>query len=267
MSKIHLSTAEKKFIDEVVASPSDNSLRYAYAEHLRKHSQDRSLYLQAEMKWAASKRTRVSTPLRVASEGVDSLWAARLSRPPMGSCIDHLQLVHPEDKCFNGLKPPTSKSLAVLQKQYNIKLPADYQAFLINYNGGWLKPHRISIPKFKPVDALLLYSVFDIDDTSENDFSVVWYFHLLNEWRKDEDFAERWNSELYQTFMVIGWAGVTGDLEWYCMVCRGEDVGKIYLVSPSLWPPSMSIPKHYYVAKSFSSFLHMIGPQRRQTKC
>ena len=131
----------------------------------------------------------------------------------MGGLIDHLTLTFYDEECFQDLSPLTIKQLKAVEKHYRLTLPADYRAFLLNHNGGWLKPYRIEIPRHKTEDALLLYTLFDPHDTAENDFSITWYLYLLDRYRTDPYYAEeaeRWNRELYASFMVIGWAGQTG---------------------------------------------------------
>ena len=61
---MRLSKPETEILERIIADPRDDSLRREYAEFLSDRDPRRSDYVLAELKWAASKRTRVSPALQ-----------------------------------------------------------------------------------------------------------------------------------------------------------------------------------------------------------
>ncbi len=83
---------ERPFLDAVLASPTDDGLRRAYADWLEEQGDGRARYLRAEVAWAEcdrrdhARRDRLSRELVAAREGLDVHWVASVSRSPIAHC-------------------------------------------------------------------------------------------------------------------------------------------------------------------------------------
>ncbi len=61
--------------------------------------------------------------------GLDPLWVARVARPPLGVYADHL--------AFESTGAPVlADELAEVTSRLDVQFPAEYSAFLLNWNGG-----------------------------------------------------------------------------------------------------------------------------------
>src|SRR5262249_23032474 len=129
------------FIRAVVDSPGDDTPRLVYSDWLDDRSDPRGPYLRAEAEWAKqpwrgggpTHPPRVGELARGAGEG----WGARGSPATVGVCCDRVR--------FSGVGPaPGPGEIAALESRLGVTLPADYRAFLLNYNGGDPNPSRFS---------------------------------------------------------------------------------------------------------------------------
>jgi uncharacterized protein (TIGR02996 family) len=124
---------EEAFIRAIVDSPGDDTPRLVYADWLDDRADPRGPYLRAELEWAKPWRTGErpadSPQLRDLARGLDPVWVARVSRPPLGVSCDHVW--------FSGVGPtPEPGDIAALESRLGVTLPTDYRAFLLNYNDG-----------------------------------------------------------------------------------------------------------------------------------
>ena len=89
------------------------------------------MYLRAEAEWAKAKQTAGFVALRLEglADGLDPVWVARVSRPPVGVCCDHLTLLQSE-------QPITNDAITAVEIEFDVTLPPQYRAFLLNHNGG-----------------------------------------------------------------------------------------------------------------------------------
>jgi uncharacterized protein (TIGR02996 family) len=126
------------FISAILANPVEETTRLAYADWLDEHSDPRGAYLRAEAKWGHKRSAKAEAQARVFAQSLDPVWVARVSRPPLGVCCDRVKLIR-----YPGAKAVTGDDLDTLEKRFEIKLPPDYRAFLLNYNGG--TPHPCSL--------------------------------------------------------------------------------------------------------------------------
>src|SRR5262249_44133550 len=106
--------------------PDDGTSRLVYADWLDDHDDPRGEYLRAEREAAA---TGDATRLRELAPGLDPVWVARVSLPPVGVC------------CVGGAGGQrgdliSGADLGRFELRFGIKFPAQYRAFLLNYNGG-----------------------------------------------------------------------------------------------------------------------------------
>src|SRR5262245_56907804 len=74
-------------------------------------------------------REKAERHLRHTAKSLDPVWMCRVTPPPLGVCCDR---VHLYDR---GPAIPAGRS-DQLEARLRIRLPADYRAFLLNYNGG-----------------------------------------------------------------------------------------------------------------------------------
>jgi len=124
-------TEDEAFIRTIVDRPGDDLPRLVYADWLDERSDPRGAYLRAELEWAKAKQTAGFIVLRLngLAEGLDPVWVARVSRPPLGVCCDHLK--------FTECGPTLDEAaMAVVERRLGLSLPAQLRAFLLNYNGG-----------------------------------------------------------------------------------------------------------------------------------
>jgi uncharacterized protein (TIGR02996 family) len=139
---------DEAFIRAIVDGPGDDTPRLVYADWLDDRADPRGPYLRAEMEWAkpwrSGERPADSTELCELARGLDPVWVARISRPPVGVCCDHVRFT----ECGPRLDEPDIRDLA---QRSGVKYPEPYLAFLLNYNAGLLTPAIVA-----PPDQLLL---------------------------------------------------------------------------------------------------------------
>lgn len=133
---------DEAFIRAIVDAPGDDTPRLVYADWLDDRDDPRGPYLRAEHDWAkpwrSGERPEYNPVLRASVIGLDPLWVARVSRPPVGVCCEHIQF-----ECSGPRLTVTD--LDEVKRWPQVQFPDDYTAFLLNYNGG--APH---LPDFTP---------------------------------------------------------------------------------------------------------------------
>jgi uncharacterized protein (TIGR02996 family) len=112
---------EEAFIRAILDRPGEDTPRLVYADWLDDHGHPAR---------AAFLRTEATNPGRVGpAAGLDPVWVARVSRPPGGVCGEHIG--------FARNRPPvTPVDIDKAEAEFGIAFPAEYRAFLLNYNGG-----------------------------------------------------------------------------------------------------------------------------------
>jgi len=136
-------TDDEAFIRAVVAAPADDASRLVYADWLDERGDSRGAYMRATVAWGrglhqVETRDKAERQLRHAARGLDSVWVARVTVPPVGVCCDRVHLID----C--GRPIPTSR-IDQLEARLKVRLPAPYRAFLLNYNGGTPQPDVFQI--------------------------------------------------------------------------------------------------------------------------
>jgi uncharacterized protein (TIGR02996 family) len=128
---------DEAFIRAILAAPGDDAPRLVYADWLDERGDLRGTYLRREQQ---PDREHIGhSELR----GLDPLWVARVSRPPLGVCCDHIH--------FRETGPAlTSADLDRIERQLNVTLPMHYRAFLLNYNGGVPEPGHFLLEGQEP---------------------------------------------------------------------------------------------------------------------
>lgn len=127
-------TDDEAFVRAIVDSPGDDTPRLVYADWLDDRDDPRGPYLRAERELARNDAGGLTALRRsLVTTNLDSLWAARVSRPPAGVCSDHLR--------FTDCGPCTADQLAAVESEIGVRLSRDLTAFFLNYNGGshWLR--------------------------------------------------------------------------------------------------------------------------------
>jgi uncharacterized protein (TIGR02996 family) len=132
-------TEDEAFICAIVDSPGDDTPRLVYADWLDERDDPRGPYLRAEREAVV---TGDVSRLRQLAVGLDPVWVARVSLPPLGVCCDDLVWSQRGE-------PIVATDLDNFQALFGITLPLAYRAFLLNYNGGvielapWQTPEGI----------------------------------------------------------------------------------------------------------------------------
>jgi uncharacterized protein (TIGR02996 family) len=128
-------TDDEAFIRAIVDAPGDDAPRLVYADWLDERDDPRGAYMRAETEWAQPWRQGDRPPysahlLNLASP-LESIWVARISRPPMGVCLDRFEI------------RDSGPHLALddvkeFERRTQIDMPDALAAFLLNQNGGSL---------------------------------------------------------------------------------------------------------------------------------
>ncbi|MBP3960251.1 TIGR02996 domain-containing protein [Gemmata sp. G18] len=137
-------TEDEAFIRAIVDNPGDDTPRLVYADWLDDRDDPRGPYLRAEFEWANMKaggprsksfteKLRIEKQLRRTVTGLDAVWGARLSRPPLGICFFSNSVFE------EGTRGPQLSFADIENAETEFGgFPHDYAAFLLNYNGGRL---------------------------------------------------------------------------------------------------------------------------------
>jgi uncharacterized protein (TIGR02996 family) len=265
---------DEAFIGAVLAAPRDDSPRLAYAGWLNQRGDARGHYLRTEMQWAQAREAKLEAQLKQLATNLDAVWMARVSRPPVGVCADHLRLREPVGEIRPKL---TAADLDWVERRFHVTLPADYRGFLLNYNGGvCADPRHYRIPgrAYGDWEYEILLGLGSVWAAAESEidwyeFDLVWNLQALEELRSnkkepskfpaqqkvDEETAERWRGEPHGHLMVIGFGPPSGELELVGLGCGGEVIGQVYLVSV---PWATECEQSCLVAPTFAAFLAML---------
>lgn len=118
-------TEDEAFIRAIVASPGNDLPRLVYADWLDERSDPRGAYLRAECDAVV---TGDIATLRRLAIGLDPVWVARVSVPPVGACLAHIEF----DSSGTGA---SEEQVEARERHLGVTFPAEYRAFLRNYNG------------------------------------------------------------------------------------------------------------------------------------
>jgi uncharacterized protein (TIGR02996 family) len=248
--------AEDTFIADVLAAPGDPIPRRGYADWLDERADPRGGYLRAEATWAQAGDRQAEMRLRETAAKFDAVWVARVSRPPVGVCADHLRFHEPHD-----MRPKRSAAdLDWVENHFGITLSADYRAFLLNYNGGRPEPSHLRLPgrayrEWDYDDVVSLSTVWAAAESPiDCDCDLVWHLQMMGELRGCDD---RWREEEpHRDLMIIGKGPPSGELEWFSLGCRGAVLGRVYYVAPFLSGPEAEDCR--LAAPTFAAFLGML---------
>jgi uncharacterized protein (TIGR02996 family) len=148
-------TMEDALLTALLDTPADEGPRVAYAEWLEKQGDPRCDYLRAEANAfrQGDGGSEAIAHIRRSAVGLDPVWVARISRPPVGVCCVTVRF-----KKNWGASPRLQPvAFARIESWLGTNLPPDYRAFLLNYNGGQPDPGRFTLSSggLRRVDELL----------------------------------------------------------------------------------------------------------------
>jgi uncharacterized protein (TIGR02996 family) len=246
---------EDPFLDAILDEPTDEALRLIYADWLEERSDSRSQYLREEVEVFRSATGEFgpnTNRLMQLEQGIDPVWAARISRPPVGVCCVRVQFANWSGGETRPQLRPTAFRL--LESWLGTDLPPAYRAFLLNYNGGQPKPNQLDLPSGLHREIYWMLSIWSPEGQPEDfDLDLV-------------SFAEdhlRGNPPLRSPgigipvdCIKVGVCVLTGEGDTLCLAFTGERRGQVVLVNPALGRHDEAITTP--VAASFPKFLAML---------
>jgi uncharacterized protein (TIGR02996 family) len=117
------------FIRAIVDAPGDDLPRLVYADWLDDRDDPRGAYLRAEHE---AVETGDIERLRKLAVGLDPVWVARVSLPPVGVCIEDAEITDHGPLL-------TAADIDAAERRHSVTFAPDYRAFLLNYNGGLVR--------------------------------------------------------------------------------------------------------------------------------
>ncbi len=258
-------TQEEGFIRSIVDSPGDDTPRLVYADWLDDRSDPRGPYLRAEREWAepwrSGERPADSPELRELARGLDPVWVARVSRPPAGVCCEHVG--------FEQRRPPTTpRALDAIERRFNLRLPDDYKAFLLNYNAVWSDSAFYRSRGGYCYPLLYIFAVNDPDGAPYggpgDDFAPRWHLQQIDlPWRLLQielgHSVPDWDDPIYQDFIPIlcNDEEPDGEASWLSLGVRGTSLGRVVDFG---YAPGENVLAVLPVAPSFAAFLADLVP-------
>ncbi len=258
---------DEAFIRAIVDAPGDDLPRLVYADWLDDRADPRGPYVRAETKWAKpwrkrgrkSKRPIDNPRLREMACALDALWVARVSRPPIGVCCEHMTFTD----CG---EPLTPESINVCATRLGLTLPLAYRAFLLNQNGGvptvpfyWPKDTRSSEPRSVRVERFLAASALPRKgrtDTGDSSRDLEEASKVLNNGyvtgATDRAARDAWEAgtRLYVPVAIPVGLGVVA------LGLLGKRAGKVYEINRTVLVGS-SAPR--LIAQSLAEFLALFS--------
>ncbi|MFO0821696.1 MAG: TIGR02996 domain-containing protein [Gemmataceae bacterium] len=241
---------DEAFIRAIVDSPGDDTARLAYADWLDDRSDPRGTYLRAEHEWAATHDPSERDTLRQLAKTLDPVWVARISRPPVGVCCDHVRFIE---------RGPviTLHDIAGVEQRLDGQLSVDFQAFMLNYNGC------------KPAPACLPYPAAAGPAWADMDLEME-RFNTASEIETERAFLE----ELYETGGGVGpnpliagmvpFAYTIHDLGYLLVGIGDGNRGRVYHFRD--YCHFSADPAHLFdYTNTFAEFLTRLRPERETT--
>ena len=148
---------DEAFIRAIVAAPGDDAPRLVYADWLDERGDPRGSYLRLECEIRRNKPDIFAEGkwLAKAHYFIDYVWLNRVTRPPVGVCSDHVR--------FSDTGPfLTAVDLERVAREVGLRAPREYQAFLLNYNGGVPQPGQFLLEGDEPEEHREVHWLFRI---------------------------------------------------------------------------------------------------------
>ncbi|WP_392551924.1 SMI1/KNR4 family protein [Orbus wheelerorum] len=142
---------------------------------------------------------------------------------------------------LNKIGAASKISIERLEKKYNLRLPSDYQAFLLNTNGG-----SVNINEYNqlPVNGLTEKVVVD----------VLYGIDTGHEAANIDFWTDKLQSDLPAKTIIIGDSIMHG---LFIMICRDEMQGIYYWDDSYHFETSTDENNTYWIADSFSDFMDL----------
>lgn len=137
-------------------------------------------------------------------------------------------------------KKISEQDISKLEADVGCTLPADYKAFLLEFNGGRPRPNLFPVKSFENGTASV-HTLLGIDRESESS-RIDWHLR---------EYGDRIPSEL----LPIGYSD-TNDI--LCIALSGESVGNIYYWDSLNEVSKGSYDNIHHVATSFKEFLESL---------
>lgn len=257
---------EDDFIARILAHPRETDPRREYADWLKSRGDLRGDYLRAEAAWAGSGDPESRADLDRQAAALDPVWVARVSRPPVGVCANHIRFS--EVRQYD--RPPPRLGRADLdwfESRFQLRLPPDYRGFLLNQNGGYPDPSGIrfagrSYPGTTAHDLWYLHAIWKAAEPEiDSEEDLVWSLMHLERIRSDGYFSKeetlRWRTPPLGEVMIIGRGNYGFPLEWYCLGCRGRAMGRVFAATPYI-DEEVGDDDHCEIAPSFAAMLALV---------
>jgi uncharacterized protein (TIGR02996 family) len=231
---------DEAFIRAIVDRPGDDLPRLAYADWLDERDDPRGAYLRAEREAVV---TDDSSRMRGPAAGLDPVWVARVSRPPLGVCCGHLLLSDMGER----VQPDQLDEAADLLE---VTLPPELRALLLNYSLGQLRGGPFVMPGERGERATAVDGFVCTTDPDLTDGRVSYELADRTVWLREE-------YGLDNEFVFL--AGTYYDTE-YVVSCHPSRLGTVYAMDGyrAYHDPESAVAR---VAASVGEFLAMLRPR------
>lgn len=194
-------TDDEAFVRRIVDSPGDDLPRLVYADWLDERGDPRGAYLRAEREAC---HTGDTAAMRNLAAEIDPVWVARVSLPPFGVCCEHMEL---RDRG----PAITDADIDRFERQYELRLPADYRASLLNYNGGVVTEGQWETSDGLVIDFGMEHKFYSLGVTSGTGqgHGLDWWVEFRHEYlarhrSENGDLPEHDVEEWFLRFITVG---------------------------------------------------------------
>lgn len=253
---------EDAYLTAILGAPADEDARLAYAGWLDQQADPRAAYLRAEVeafRSTAGATAAARARLAPLARGLDPVWVARVSRPPVGVCCDAVRFTDFPGKTRPSLGPA---AFSPLDQWLGPEWPPAYRAyraFLLNYNGGKPEPGRLDLPGGREREVMWLLSIWSPEgEPVDYDFDLL---TLAQEHRVGSPPLVSPGIGIPADCIKIGVYNYTREGDALCLAYTGERRGQVFSVVPALGssaPPPDDQPVVTPVAASFPEFLAIL---------
>jgi uncharacterized protein (TIGR02996 family) len=138
-----MSPDDEAFIRQIVDNPGDDTPRLVYADWLDENGDPRGVYLRAEVASSRARKNETANLVKFMATGLDPVWVARVSRPPLGVCSNRIQLAE------NAGPVLTAADISEFESRRGFRLGLQHRSLLLNWNGCNYRPSECFI-RFGP---------------------------------------------------------------------------------------------------------------------
>jgi uncharacterized protein (TIGR02996 family) len=238
---------EEGLLRGVIASPGDAAPRLVYADWLEERDDLRGAYLRAEVAWARKRTKTGAKKLQKMAEGLDPVWAARVTRPPAGVCCDRVNFTKPGPQ----LAPP---DLDRVETEMGMRFPPQFRAFYLNWNGGRPSPAHVPDPRPRWADMPLFISHFI---TAGKLAKELRFSHSLGQYLREP------SNDVPLIRDMVQFADTPDDLGHFFIGVGKRNFGRVFHFTD--FCHSLEEPEQLReMAPSFGEVLNKIGPKSRK---